>query len=46
MIRTAKTFDEAYAIACELRAINRGTDWVVKIIRPLFDGDLYRITVE
>jgi hypothetical protein len=46
MTSTAKTFDEAYAIACDLRAINRGTDWVVKISRPLFDGDLYYITVE
>lgn len=46
MHRTARTFAEAQEIAIELRAINRGTDWTVRIEDPRFAGDLWHIYVE
>lgn len=46
MTRTAKTFAEAQEIEIELRGIHRGTDWKVSVVAPLFEGDLWRITVE
>lgn len=41
----AKTEVEAKAIAAELRSYYKGTDWVVRIERPLFPGDDYRVVV-
>jgi hypothetical protein len=41
----ASTELEARALAAELRAIHAGTDWRVRIERPLFDGDHFRIVV-
>ena len=46
MTRTAKTFAEAQEIEIELRGINRGTDWRVRVVAPLFEGDLWHIVVE
>lgn len=46
MTRTAPSFAEAQEIALELRAINRGTDWIVRIESPRFDGDLWYVIVE
>lgn len=45
MTCTAATHAEAREIAADLRRIHAGSDWVVTITAPLFDGDLYRITV-
>lgn len=42
---TCATLAEARALAVELRAIYRGTDWTVTIARPYFDGDAYRVVV-
>jgi len=36
---------EADALAKELRGHYRGTDWVVAVHRPLFDGDDWRVVV-
>jgi hypothetical protein len=45
MTRRAATSAEASTTAAELRAVFRGTDWAVRIVRPLFDGDDYRVEV-
>lgn len=45
MTFTARTFAEARALAAELRVLHAGTDWTVRIERPLFDGDAYRVVV-
>ena len=42
---TVKTEAEAKAIAAELRGYYKGTDWAVRIERPLFAGDDYRVIV-
>ena len=36
---------EAKTLAAELRGYYKGTDWVVRIERPLFAGDDYRVIV-
>ena len=41
----AATRSEAEALAAEIRAAFRGTDWRVRIARPLFDGDDFRVEV-
>lgn len=45
MSLTAATYAEACEIAADLRALFAAADWVVSIVAPLFDGDLYRINV-
>ena len=45
MTFTAATYSAARELAIELRAIHTGTDWTVRIERPLFDGDDFRIVV-
>lgn len=45
MTTTAKTAAEAREIAGRLRVTFAGTDWVVTIERPLFEGDTYRVVV-
>lgn len=45
MTFTCSTSAKAAAIAAELRAIHAGTNWTVRIERPLFDGDLFRVVV-
>jgi hypothetical protein len=42
MIVTATTAAEA---AAQLRVLYAGTDWAVCILRPLFEGELYRVIV-
>jgi len=44
-MQTAANYAEAKEIAARLRAALAGCDWVVRIERPLFKGDLYRIVV-
>lgn len=41
----AATYAEAKEIADRLRAVFKGCDWVVRIEKPLFPGDLYRVVV-
>lgn len=45
MTLTAATRAEAHKIAAECRAIYTNYGYVVKIVAPLFPGDLYRINV-
>lgn len=48
ILMTYKAADiaEARAIAAQLRAtVCRGTDWTVRIDRPLFHGDAFRVAV-
>jgi len=45
MVVTAATTAEAAAIAAQLRALYANTDWAVCILRPLFEGELYRVIV-
>lgn len=45
MTFTAPDSYQAAKIAAEMRAAFRGTPWVVTVAKPLFAGDLYRITV-
>ena len=45
MVVTATTAAEAASIAAELRVLYAGTDWAVCILRPLFEGELYRVIV-
>ena len=45
MTYTAKTYAEAKQIAKSLRDIYAGTDWIVSIVAPLYDGDAYHVTV-
>tara|TARA_R110000868_G_scaffold19297_2_gene83107 strand:- start:14478 stop:14654 length:177 start_codon:yes stop_codon:yes gene_type:complete len=45
MVVTATTAAEAATIAAELRVLYAGTDWAVCILRPLFEGELYRVIV-
>ena len=45
MVVTATTTAEAAVIAAQLRSLYANTDWTVCILRPLFDGDLYRVIV-
>lgn len=42
---TAATHAQAQALAAQLRALYKGLDWVITVYRPLFPGDLYRVTV-
>jgi len=42
---TRNTYLEAATLANRLRAIYRRDGWRVRIDRPLFKGDVYRITV-
>lgn len=39
------THAEARAFAAEARRIYRGTCWTVRVERPLFAGDAYRVVV-
>jgi hypothetical protein len=41
MVVTATTAAEA----AELRVLYAGTDWAVCILRPFFEGELYRVIV-
>lgn len=43
---TVPTITAARAKAAELNALYADTDWEVRIIAPLFDGDLYSVVVE
>ena len=45
MVATAATYAEALKIAEALRATFAGCDWIIRIAAPLFEGDLYFITV-
>ena len=45
MIRTAYSLIEANRIADEIMRTLEGTDWEIKIIAPLFAGDVYTISV-
>lgn len=45
MTYLAKTAAEADATARRLRLTFAGTDWTITILRPLFDGDSYRVVV-
>ena len=45
MVFEAKTRAQARILAKQLRFLHEGTDWVVRIHRPLFAGDAYRVTV-
>lgn len=42
---TRSTYLDAAALAAKLRAIYARSGWRVRIDRPLFKGDLYRVTV-
>jgi hypothetical protein len=42
---TAKTYLDATLTARRLRALYARDGWTVSIVRPLFDGDTYRINV-
>lgn len=45
MSQRVKTHDEAKALAAEWREIFAGCDYVVRIIRPYFDGDDYMVVM-
>ena len=45
MSQRVATYAEAKALAAELREIFAGCDYVVRIIRPYFDGDFYTVTM-
>jgi hypothetical protein len=45
MSQRVKTHSEAKALAAEWRKIFAGCDYVVRIIRPYFDGDDYLVTM-
>jgi hypothetical protein len=45
MIYREPSYTEARKLAAQLRAAYKGTDWRVRICRPLFPGDSYMIVV-
>lgn len=45
MSQRVATYAEAKALAAEWREIFAGCDYVVRIIRPYFDGDFYTVTM-
>ena len=45
MSKRVKTHAEAKALAAEWRKIFAGYDYLVRIIRPYFDGDDYLVTM-
>ena len=45
MTIVTETEAAARELAAELRAIHAGTDWTVRIERPLFEGDDFRVVV-
>lgn len=45
MSQRVKTHAEAKALVAEWRKIFAGCDYVVRIIRPYFDGDDYTVTM-
>ena len=45
MSQRVKTHAEAKALAAEWREIFAGCDYVVRIIRPYFDGDDYMVVM-
>lgn len=36
---------QAFELQKQLRDLHKGTDWVVSIIRPYYDGDDWRVVV-
>jgi hypothetical protein len=45
MSRRCYSREEAELIAAEFRDLHIGTDWVVTIHRPLFEGDFWLVVI-